>query len=55
MIFIINEDILFNEDEGTLSHIDNASNKIALLKPTGRLLSLFIRNNDKLLLREKVA
>lgn len=54
MIFIINEDILFNEDEGTLSHVDNASNKIALLKPTSRLLSLFIRNNDKLLLRERL-
>ncbi|HIF6626342.1 phosphate regulon transcriptional regulatory protein PhoB [Acinetobacter baumannii] len=54
MIFIINEDILFNEDEGTLSHIDNASNKIALLKPTSRLLSLFVRNNEKLLLRERL-
>ncbi|HGE8335564.1 TPA: transcriptional regulator [Serratia marcescens] len=54
MIFIINEDILFNEDEGTLSHLDNAGNKIVLLKPTSRLLSLFIRNNDKLLLRERL-
>lgn len=54
MIFIINEDILFNEDEGTLSHIDNVDNKIVLLKPTSRLLSLFIRNNDKLLLRERL-
>ncbi|MBH3093035.1 winged helix-turn-helix domain-containing protein [Serratia ureilytica] len=54
MIFIINEDILFNEDEGMLSHIDNANNKLALLKPTSRLLSLFIRNNDKLLLRERL-
>ncbi|MGQ6475946.1 winged helix-turn-helix domain-containing protein [Serratia sp. IR-2025] len=54
MIFAINQSILFNEDEGTLSHIDNAENKIALLKPTSRLLSLFIRNNDKLLLRERL-
>lgn len=37
-----------------LSHIDNANNKVALLKPTSRLLSLFIRNNDKLLLRERL-
>lgn len=35
-------------------HIDNASNKIALLKPTSRLLSLFIKNNNKLLLRERL-
>ncbi|MCC4106628.1 winged helix-turn-helix domain-containing protein [Serratia ureilytica] len=54
MIFIINESILYNEDEGTLMHIDNASNKIALLKPTSRLLSLFIKNNNKLLLRERL-
>lgn len=35
-------------------HIDNASNRIALLKPTSRLLSLFIKNNNKLLLRERL-
>ncbi|MGS4232992.1 transcriptional regulator [Serratia marcescens] len=54
MIFIINESILYNEEEGTLMHVDNASNKIALLKPTSRLLSLFIKNNNKLLLRERL-
>ena len=35
-------------------HVDNASNKIALLKLTSRLLSLFIKNNNKLLLRERL-
>ncbi|KMJ11039.1 winged helix-turn-helix domain-containing protein [Serratia marcescens] len=54
MIFIINDIVLYNEEDGTLAHIDNASNKIALLKPSARLLSLFIRNNNKLLLRERL-
>ena len=54
MIFIINDIVLYNEEDGTLVHIDNASNKIALLKPSARLLSLFIRNNNKLLLRERL-
>ncbi|HGM6909408.1 TPA: transcriptional regulator [Serratia marcescens] len=54
MIFIINKSVLYNEEEGTLAHIDNANNKVALLKPAGRLLSLFIRNNGTLLLREKL-
>ncbi|AQT64350.1 transcriptional regulator CadC [Serratia marcescens] len=54
MIFIINDIVLYNEEDGTLAHIDNASNKIALLKPSTRLLSLFIRNNNKLLLRERL-
>ncbi|EPQ1332185.1 MULTISPECIES: winged helix-turn-helix domain-containing protein [Serratia] len=54
MIFIINNSVLYNEEDGTLSHIDNTNNKIALLKPTSRLLSLFIRNNNELLLRERL-
>jgi len=54
MIFIINDIVLYNEEDGTLAHTDNASNKIALLKPSARLLSLFIRNNNKLLLRERL-
>lgn len=54
MIFIINNSILYNEKEGTLAHIDNANNKVALLKPTSRLLSLFIRNNHQLMLRERL-
>ncbi|WP_249337073.1 winged helix-turn-helix domain-containing protein [Serratia plymuthica] len=37
-----------------LARIDDANNKIALLKPASRLLSLFIRNNNKLLLRERL-
>ncbi len=52
MIFIINESVLYNEKEGTLMAIDNASNKISLLKPASRLLSLLIHNNGKLLLRD---
>ncbi|WP_236720703.1 winged helix-turn-helix domain-containing protein [Serratia marcescens] len=39
---------------GTLAHIDNASNKTSLLKPSARLLSLFIRNNEKRLLRDRL-
>ncbi|HEI8819801.1 TPA: winged helix-turn-helix domain-containing protein [Serratia marcescens] len=54
MIFIINDIVLYNEEDGTLAHIDNASNKIALLKPSARLLSMFIRNNNNLLLRERL-
>ncbi|MBP1132027.1 MULTISPECIES: winged helix-turn-helix domain-containing protein [Serratia] len=54
MIFNINDNVLYNEEEGTLMHIDNASSKLALLKPTCRLLSLFIRNNDVLLLRDRL-
>lgn len=54
MIFHINNNVLYNEDECTLAHIDNATTKIALLKPSARLLSLFIRNNNILLLRDKL-
>ncbi|ELQ9310739.1 winged helix-turn-helix domain-containing protein [Serratia marcescens] len=54
MIFNINDNVLYNEEEGTLAQIDNANGKIALLKPTCRLLSLFIRHNNVLLLRERL-
>lgn len=54
MIFNINDNVLYNEEEGTLAQIDNANGKIALLKPTCRLLSLFIRHNNALLLRERL-
>lgn len=54
MIFHINNNVLFNEDECTLAHIDNTATKIVLLKPSTRLLSLFIRNNNVLLLRDKL-
>lgn len=54
MIFHINNNVLFNENECTLAHIDNAATKIVLLKPSARLLSLFIRNNNVLLLRDKL-
>ncbi|WP_257590177.1 winged helix-turn-helix domain-containing protein [Serratia marcescens] len=37
-----------------MAQIDNANGKIALLKPTCRLLSLFIRHNNVLLLRERL-
>ncbi|CAI0927011.1 winged helix-turn-helix domain-containing protein [Serratia entomophila] len=54
MIFIINETILYNEKEGTLAQSDNPATKVALLKPTCRLLSMFIRNNNDLLARDKL-
>ncbi|CAI0881910.1 winged helix-turn-helix domain-containing protein [Serratia entomophila] len=54
MIFHINNNVLFNEDECTLAHIDNTATKIVLLKPSTRLLSLFIRNNNVLLLRDRL-
>ncbi|EMH1202859.1 winged helix-turn-helix domain-containing protein [Serratia marcescens] len=54
MIFHINNNVIFNEDECTLAHVDNTATKIALLKPSTRLLSLFIRNNNVLLLRERL-
>ncbi|CAI0817711.1 phosphate regulon transcriptional regulatory protein PhoB [Serratia entomophila] len=54
MIFHINNNVLYNEDECALAHIDNSTTKIVLLKPSARLLSLFIRNNNVLLLRDKL-
>ncbi|BEM30910.1 hypothetical protein SME05J_44800 [Serratia marcescens] len=54
MIFHINNNVLYDEEENTLAHIDNAANKIVLLRPSARLLSLFIRNNNVLLMREKL-
>ncbi|QJU42568.1 helix-turn-helix domain-containing protein [Serratia marcescens] len=54
MIIEINKGILYNENESTLAHIDNMENKITLFKPASRLLSLFIKNNRKLLLREQL-
>lgn len=54
MIFIINEHILYNEKEGTLAQSDNPDAKVVLLKPTCRLLSIFIRNNNNLLARDRL-
>lgn len=54
MIFHINNNVLYDEEENTLSHIDNAATKIVLLRPSARLLSLFIRNNNVLLMRERL-
>lgn len=54
MTIEINKGILYNENENTLTHVDNIDNKIILLKPASRLLSLFIKNNRKLLLREQL-
>ncbi|EPE3626029.1 winged helix-turn-helix domain-containing protein [Serratia marcescens] len=54
MIFNINNNVLFNEEEGTLSQIENESTQVTLLKPASRLLSLFIQHNNVLLLRERL-
>jgi DNA-binding winged helix-turn-helix (wHTH) protein len=54
MTFIINETILYNEKEGTLAQRDNPATKVALLKPTCRLLSMFIRHNNILLTRDRL-
>ncbi len=54
MIFYINNNVLYDEVENTLSHIDNAATKIVLLRPSARLLSLFIRNNNVLLMRDRL-
>ncbi|HGM5336605.1 TPA: transcriptional regulator [Serratia marcescens] len=54
MIFHINNNVLYDEEENTLSHIDNAATKIVLLRPSARLLSLFIRNNNILLMRDRL-
>ncbi|MER5117048.1 winged helix-turn-helix domain-containing protein [Serratia marcescens] len=54
MIFNINNRVLFNESEGTLEQVGNDKNRVTLLKPTSRLLSLFIRHNNHLILREQL-
>lgn len=54
MIFIINSNVVFNEKESTLERVNDTSSKVSLLKPTGRLLSLFVRNNNQLISREQL-
>lgn len=54
MIFIINGNISYNEQTGTLHNVSDPDNSISLLKPTGRLLSLFVRNNNILITREQL-
>ncbi|WP_261437485.1 winged helix-turn-helix domain-containing protein [Serratia proteamaculans] len=54
MIFIINGNVSYNEQAGTLEIINDSSSKILLLKPTARLLSLFVRNNNLLVTREQL-
>ncbi|MDT3252444.1 winged helix-turn-helix domain-containing protein [Serratia sp. root2] len=54
MKFIINSNVSFNEQDGTLHSVNDPGNSIPLLKPTGRLLSLFVRNNNLLITREQL-
>lgn len=54
MNFIINDHILYNEKEGTLAQSDNPEEKVVLLRPTCRLLSIFVRNNNSLLARDRL-
>lgn len=54
MIFIINDNVRYNEKDGVLGSIKDCKNDISLLKPTARLLSLFVRNNNLLITREQL-
>lgn len=54
MKFIINETIIYNEIDGTLMISDNEESTIQLLKPTCRLLSILVRNNNILITRERL-
>ncbi len=54
MIFIINDKILYNENEGELMILDSKESTISLLKPTCRLLSILVRNNKILISRERL-
>lgn len=54
MIFNINGNISYNEQAGTLGITNDLRSKILLLKPTARLLSLFVRNNNQLVTRDQL-
>ncbi|MGP3070096.1 winged helix-turn-helix domain-containing protein [Serratia nevei] len=50
----INNSILYNESDGTLTQVDNTESKVVLIRSTSRLLSFFIENNNQLVLRERL-
>lgn len=54
MLFLINENILYNENEGTISRLGAKETPIKLLNPTRRMLSIFVRNNQILISRSKI-
>lgn len=54
MIFIINDNVRYNEVDGILESVKDTGNSLSLLKPTARLLSVFVRNNNLLITREQL-
>lgn len=54
MFFIINDKILYNENDGELMMLESKESLIPLLKPTCRLLSILVRNNNILISRERL-
>ncbi|EPN2807088.1 winged helix-turn-helix domain-containing protein [Serratia marcescens] len=54
MLFLINDSILYNENEGTISSLGAKATPIKLLNPTRRMLSIFVRNNQILISRSKI-
>lgn len=52
MKFIINETIIYDENDGTLERVDDDNSKTLLQNPTRRMLSIFVRKNDVVVHRE---
>ncbi|MBH1922364.1 winged helix-turn-helix domain-containing protein [Serratia marcescens] len=54
MKYIINDTILYDARRGTLSLSNNSDKEVVLLKPSQRLLSLFIESNNEIVERERL-
>lgn len=54
MRYIINNAILYDERKGTLSPVNSNDKEVVLLKPSQRLLSLFIEYNNEIVERERL-
>nr|WED68130.1 hypothetical protein PJ912_18705 [Pectobacterium colocasium] len=52
MVYLINDLIIFNEGEGTLTWIERENEAISLSFPVSRLLSLLIENQGVTLSRD---
>lgn len=53
-IYIINSRVVFDDQSGSLSIIDDHGDPIILAAPASRLLSLLIKKNNKVLTRDEI-
>lgn len=53
-IYIINDQLRFDEKNGSLGLVDSTETEIALPSPASRLLLVLVTNNDKIMTKEEI-